>query len=172
MGFLSALKHLLAPEAAPLEAEIDKEREALRQAWGLDADDPVLVDPESLQPHHPVGEGLASAYDHNLWRQKLIHTATDAREMARPDFASHVATLMAEHHNLGVAAEEAFEAAIAAFQNAVRQVVADRRVTTEEHGYLDRLRDGLGLPIPAAEDVVRQIVAEAEAVFKARIEGV
>lgn len=172
MGFLSALKHLLAPEATPVEAEIDKQREALRQAWGLDADDPVLVDPESLKPHHPAAEGIASSYDHNLWRQKLIHTATDVKEMARPDFASHVATLMAEHHNLGVSAEDAYDAAISAFQNAVRQVVADRRVTTEEHAYLDRLRDGLGLPIPAAEEAVRGIVTEAEAIFKARVEGV
>jgi predicted transcriptional regulator len=57
MGFLSALKNLLSPEVTTPEMDMEKEREALRRAWGLDPDDPVLA-PERADQKASVQGGI------------------------------------------------------------------------------------------------------------------
>jgi hypothetical protein len=174
MGFLTALKNLLSHEPTTPQDDVEKEREALRQAWGLDADDPVLAppQPETSQEEPSPIDGTASAYDLHRWQNKVVHLATEAREIAKPDFAAHLAAIMAEYHNLNIPPEAAFETAKTAFTSALRHVVADRQVTVAEHQYLETLKEALGLPNDIAAGLLASVVAEAEAVFKARVTGI
>ena len=171
MGFLTALKNLLSHETATAADDVEKEREALRQAWGLDADDPVLAPVVAEASPEAATDGTASAYDLHRWQNKVVHLATEAREIAKPDFATHLAAIMAEYHNLNIAPEAAFETAKTAFTSALRHVVADRQVTVAEHQYLDSLKEALGLPNDVAAGLLATVVAEAEAVFKTGITG-
>ena len=103
MGFLSALKNLLSPDVTTPEIVTEKEREALRRAWGLDPDDPVLAPERADQKASAQAEldPSGSSYDRHLWQNKMVRFATEAKEIAKIDFAGHVAELMAEHRNLG-----------------------------------------------------------------------
>lgn len=173
MGFLTALKNLLSYENAVTGEDLEKQREALRRAWGLDADDPVLAAPvEQRQAEsQATPDGTASAYDMHRWQNKVVHLATEAREIAKPAFATHLTAIMAEYRNLNIPPEAAFETAKTAFTSALRHVVADRQVTVAEHHYLDSLKEALGLPNDVAAGLLATVVAEAEAVFKARVTG-
>lgn len=174
MGFLSALKNLLSPDVTTPEMDTEKEREALRRAWGLDPDDPVLAPERADQKASEQAEldPSGSSYDRHLWQNKMVRFATEAKEIAKIDFAGHVAELMAEHRNLGISDELANATAYSAFETAVRNVVADRKISLAEHAYLDALREALGLPNETATEIVKGVVADAESVFQAKIEGV
>ncbi|MFM7130711.1 MAG: hypothetical protein ACKO0V_15280 [bacterium] len=167
MLFIQTLRRLFGGELPEdLAARREREREALRKAWHLDADDPVMVDENRYhEPTDPAGQG----YDEHLWRGKLVNLCSEIN--AKNDLAGQAKILMGEAHNLAIGPKVIFESAQAAFQSAIRQVVADRHVTDEEHRRLDALRDALGLPDDLAAEILETIAAEASAIFKSQIEG-
>lgn len=167
MLFIQTLKRLFGGEASGETAALrDREREALRKAWNLDADDPVMVEEcRRQEPDDPTGQG----YDEHLWRGRLANLCSEIHD--RTDLAEQVKILMGEAHNLAIAPQAIFETAQAAFESAIRQVVADRQVTDDEHRQLDDLRDALGLPDVLAADILEKVADEARTVFKSQIEG-
>ncbi len=57
------------------------------------------------------------------------------------------------------------------FTMLIRRAVADRRVTPQEHRQIDLARTLIGLTEPDAEQVLHDVVAEAESFFGGTIEG-
>lgn len=166
MAFLNALKKLLAPQSSKHEVDLEAEREALRKAWNLDADDPVLSQGVKHETD-PTGVG----YDEHLWHNKLIGLCSDSSETGRENLAATISELMGESRNLGLAPQKVYSTAQVAFEILVRQVVADRRVTFAEHAALDSVRDSLCLPNDVAANILEKVVQEAESVFQSKIEG-
>lgn len=166
MAFLSALKKFLNPQPSDHEVDLEAEREALRKAWNLDADDPVLNEGIKHETD-PTGVG----YDEHLWHNKLIGLCSESAETGRENLASAISELMGESRNLGLAPQKVYSTAQVAFEILVRQVVADRRVTLAEHAALDSVRDSLCLPNDVAANILEKVVQEAESVFQSKIEG-
>lgn len=167
MLFIQSLRRLFGGEQTEdLAAQRIREREALRKAWNLDADDPVMVDESRTpEPDDPTGH----SFDEHLWRGRLTHLCSEIH--AKTDLANQIKILLGEAKNLNIAPQAIFESAQAAFESAIRQVVADRQVTDDEHRQLDDLRDALGLPDVLAADILEKIADEARTVFKSQING-
>ena len=53
----------------------------------------------------------------------------------------------------------------------VRRAVADRLFTEAEHRKIDLARDLMGIPEPDAEEILHQVVVEAEKFFGGAVEG-
>lgn len=168
MSFLGSILGLIKSRENADEALSEKEREALRQAWGLDADDPVL---ESADAPHEATDPSGTTYDQQIWRKKIIRTVSDPSEIGRDRFFEHVAALWNESHALGLAPEVTFQTAKDAFRGAVRHVLADNEITQAEHIYLDELKEALGLPNEMAAEITREVANEAAAIFKSQVEG-
>lgn len=168
MAFLSSLKKWLAPTTADSDADLDKEREALRKAWNLDSDDPVLAEPAVHQEIDPTG----NSYDEHLWHNKLIHLCNHSADVGTESLGQAVHALLNESRNLGLEPQKVFDTAKEGFEILVRQVVADRQVTLAEHAMLEEVRDALCLPNEVAADLLEKVVKEAENVFHVKIEGV
>lgn len=166
MSFLSFLKNLFSHREDQTEQQLEAERKALRDAWGLDVDDPVIEEtPAPELQTDPTGK----AYDENLWRNKLIRTATSQREIQKPEFGELLSALFHESQNLGFPPDFVFQSVKDAYQAGARAVVADRRISHSEHIYLDQLKDILGLPDDMAKSILETVIREAEEVFKTKI---
>ena len=167
MLFIQTLKRLLGTASEQDVEDLERERAALRKAWNLDEDDPFLVQP--AEPHE-TNDPAGQSFDEHLWRGRLVNLCSEINKIG-DDLPEQVQTLLGESRNLSIPAKVVFESAQAAFDSAIRQVVADRKVTDDEHQRLDDLRDALGLPDPMAAEMLEKIAAEAESVFKSRIQG-
>lgn len=166
MAFLNALKKWINSRQGDQDQELEREREALRKAWNLDADDPVLATDSGHEETDPTGK----LYDEQLWHHKLVKLCSEMSSGGRENLPDQIAELMGESVNLGITPEKIYQTAMEAFEVLVRHVVADRQITVAEHASLDAVRDHLRLPNEVAASILEKIVAEAEGVFQAKIE--
>lgn len=168
MSLFATILDLLKSRESRGESMSEKEREALRQAWGMDENDPVAEATEARrEAHDPTG----TTYDQQMWRKKVIRMVSDPAEIGRDNFFAHIGEIWKESHALGISPEVIFETAKDAFRGAVRHVVADREITTAEHLYLEELKETIGLPNDMAARITQEVVAEAEAIFDGKIQG-
>lgn len=169
MSLFASILSLLKSRDTNGEEITEQEREALRQAWGLDPSDPVL---DSAEMHREPTDPTGTSYDQQIWRKKIVRIVSDPAEISRERFFEHVSEIWKESHALGFSPEVIFETAQEAFRSAVRHVVADREITTAEHIYLEEIKEVFGLPNDMAEKITREIVTEAETIFESKIRGV
>jgi len=168
MSLFATILDLLKSRESRGEAMSEKEREALRQAWGMDENDPVE---EAVETHREATDPTGTTYDQQMWRKKVIRTVSDPAEIGQDNFFAHLAEIWKESHALGISPEAIFETAQTAFRGAVRHVVTDREITTGEHLYLEELKETLGLPNEIATRITHEVVQEAEAIFEEKIKG-
>lgn len=168
MSIFGAILNLLKSRESSGDPLSDKEREALRQAWGMDANDPVDDHPE---PAREVTDPTGITYDGLMWRKKIARMVIEPAEIGRENFQAHLAEIWNESHALGLSPEAIFETAKTAFRNAVRHVVADRVITQAEHRYLENLQETFGLPGEMAARITQEVITEAETIFAAKIEN-
>lgn len=168
MSLFASILSLLKSRESNGEEISEQEREALRQAWGLDPSDPVL---DSAEMRREATDPTGTTYDQQIWRKKIVRTVSDPAEICRERFFEHVSEIWKESLALGLSPEVIFETAREAFRSAVRHVVADKEITKAEHIYLEELKEVLGLPNDMAAKITQEIVAEAESIFSAKIKG-
>jgi hypothetical protein len=153
MGFLDTLRRVLTgahPAAAP--APRDQKPVPGR------ADDKHRSEAPTPGP---------DVYDRVQWQKKLKRILDEL-----PDSQAEWPVLMTEARALGFDAPWIRDCQLEGFQMLIRQAVADRQVTEEEHRKLDLARDLIGIPEAEAEALLHAIVAEAEAVFGKPVEEV
>lgn len=169
MSLFATILSMLKSSDSTSEEISEKEREALRQAWGLDPSDPLQ---DSAEVRRETIDPNGATYDQQIWRKKMVRTVSDPDEIRHDDFIDRVKEVWTESQTLGLAPEVIFETARDAFRSAVRHVVADREITSSEHKYLEELKEAIGLPNEIAESITREIVVEAESIFASKIKGV
>lgn len=168
MSIFGSILNLLKSRESSDGPLTEKERESLRQAWGMDANDPLDDHPE---PVKEVTDPTGVTYDELMWRKKIARMVIDPAEIGRENFQARLAEIWHESHALGLSPEAIFETARNAFHGAVRHVVADRVITQTEHRYLEMLQDTFGLPGEMAAQITQEVTREAETIFAARIEN-
>ncbi len=168
MSLFATILGLLKSRDTNGEEISEQEREALRQAWGLDPSDPVL---DSAEVQREATDPTGTTYDQQMWRKKIVRTVADPAEISRDRFFEHLSEIWNESHALGLSPEGIYETAREAFRSAVRHVVADKEITQAEHIYLEELKTVLGLPDEMASQLTAEIVKEAEAIFAGKIKG-
>jgi hypothetical protein len=151
MGFFAALKRVLNHDSAVYKA--DETRKRIRDAWGLDEDEPPG------QSHTAEGPG-ASAYDRSQW-QKRLHRVLDDLPASQPQWHD----LVTDAQALKLETEWIAECQRQEFAFLVRRAVSDRVVSEVEHQKLDLARELIGMSEAEAEGVLHAIMAEAEAFF-------
>jgi hypothetical protein len=152
MGFFARLRRALGGDAA-----VDKR---LADAWNLNDTDEQsrpLAEPETFH---------GSEYDLKNWRKKLKRILDELPE-SQGDWTDH----LADAHALGIRTDQLATWGRDEFALLVRKVVADRVVTEDEHRKLDLAREILEIPDPEAEQILHEVVAEAEAFFGGKVEG-
>jgi hypothetical protein len=151
MGFFNALRRVLTgahPTAAPLPSD-----------WN--------AAPEYTGEKHPSDAPTPGpdVYDMVQWQKKLNRILNEL-----PASRAEWTVLMTEARALGFEASWLHDCQIEEFRMMIRQAVADRHVTEEEHRKLDLARDLIGIPEAEAEAILHAIVAEAEAFFGRPVE--
>jgi hypothetical protein len=106
-------------------------------------------------------------YDRVQWQKKLKRILDEL-----PASQAEWPVLMTEARALGFDLPWVRDCQLEEFQMLIRQAVADRHVTEEEHRKLDLARDLIGMPEGEAEAILHAIVAEAEAFFGKPVEEV
>jgi hypothetical protein len=104
-------------------------------------------------------------YDRVQWQKKLKRVLDDL-----PASQAEWPILMTEARALGFDVPWVQDCQREEFQMLIRQAVADRHVTEEEHRKLDLARDLMGISEPEAESLLHAIAAEAEAFFGKPVE--
>jgi hypothetical protein len=102
----------------------------------------------------------AEVYDRVQWQKKLKRILMELPK-SQPEWVS----LLTEARALGFDAAWIHDCQLEEFRMLIRQAVADRHVTVEEHQKLDLARDLIGIPEAEAEAILHTIIAEAEAFF-------
>ena len=149
MGFFDTLRRVLTgTHPAPAPAPSDR-----KPGPGLDGD--------TTPPPGP------DVYDRVQWQKKLKRILDEL-----PASQAEWPILVTEARALGFDAPWVHDCQIEGFQMLIRQAVADRHVTEEEHRKLDLARDLIGIPELEAEAILHAIVAEAEAFFGKPVEEV
>ena len=151
MEFFDTLRRVLTgahPAAAPAPSD-------QKPVPGLAGDTPRS---EATTPGPDV-------YDRVQWQKKLMRILDElpASQVEWP-------VLMTEARALGFDPPWVHDCQLEGFQMLIRQAVADRHVTEEEHRKLDLARDLIGIPEAEAEAILHAIVAEAEAFFGKPVE--
>lgn len=168
MSLFASILSLLKSRETNGEEISEQEREALRQAWGLDPSDPVL---DAAETRKEATDPTGTTYDQQMWRKKIVRMVSDPAEISRERFFEHVSEIWKESHALGLSSEVIFDTAREAFRNAVRHVVADKEITKAEQIYLEEVKEVLGLPNEMASKITQEIVTEAETIFTSKIKG-
>ncbi len=104
-------------------------------------------------------------YDRVQWQKKLKRIL-DELPGSKPEWA----VLVTEARALSFEPAWIHDCQIEEFRMLVRQAVADRHVTEDEHRKLDLARDLIGIPEAEAEAILHAIMAEAEAFFGKPVE--
>lgn len=169
MSVFEALRFLWKSNEAAEAERLNKQRAALRRAWGLDEDDPVFA--EDSIAFAPESTGDVSLLDRRMWHSRLFRIAEKGRAQAALDFSRDVRDLMQESLTLGISNEDARATAGRVFETAVRQAVADQHISLSEFAWLHALSNALNLSEETAEQIVRQVVDEAERFFDTQIQG-
>ena len=153
MGFFDSLRRAMGSHS--------KADERLSAVWSLndtdEQDRQILSEPE---PFH------GSEYDRKNWRKKLKRILEDLPD-SKGEWAGH----LAEAHALGIRPDQLGTWVRDEFALLVRKTVADRVVTEAEHRKLDLARELLQIPDDEAEQILHDVVAEAEKFFGGAIEG-
>jgi hypothetical protein len=105
-------------------------------------------------------------YDRVQWQKKLKRVLADL-----PASQSEWTSLLTEARALGFEPEWVRECQLEGFRMLIRQAVADRHVTEDEHRKLDLARDLILIPEAEAEAILHIIVDEAEAFFGKPVEN-
>jgi len=157
MGFFNALRRVLHHET---HANVDHDtKRRIRDAWGLDEEEPEAGDEHRASPEASRA-GMASAYDRGQWDKKLRKILEDL-----PGSQPGWHDLMTEAHALEFEPDWIAQRQREAFALLIRKAVSDRVVSEDDHHKLDMARKLIGLPEAEAEQVLHDIMAEAEAFF-------
>jgi hypothetical protein len=157
MGFFDALKRILSHNTHPHATDADRKR--IRDAWGLDDDEPTM-EPNPEGKSSAPGEASASAYDRAQWEKRLRKILDEL-----PGSRSHWQELMTEAHALKLEPEWIADRQREQFGFLVRKAVSDRVVSEEDHQKLELARKLIGMPEAEAEATLHAIMAEATAFF-------
>lgn len=157
MGFLSALRGFLSDRS---HAEADEEAlRRFRDAWDLDDDEAVSVDPASPIAPSPDARS-ASDYDRTQWRKKLRHIF-EKNPAGSPEWAP----LLQEAKGLDLDDAWVSEALKEEFTMLIRSLIADRRLSEDEQASLDAVRRRIGWSEEEAAAIVESVVADARRFF-------
>jgi hypothetical protein len=104
-------------------------------------------------------------YDRVQWQKRLKRILTELPG-SQPEWAD----LLTDARALGFEPAWIHDCQLEEFRMLIRQAVADRHVTEEEHRKLDVARDLIGIPEDEADKILHAIVAEAEAFFGQPVE--
>jgi hypothetical protein len=151
MGFFDTLRRVLTG-AHPAAAPAPSDRKPV----------PGLGDDKDRSEAPTPGPDV---YDRVQWQKKLKRIL-DELPASRGEWPD----LMTEARALGFDSPWVRDCQLEGFQMLIRQAVADRHVTEEEHRKLDLARDLIGIPEVEAEATLHAIVAEAEAFFGKPVE--
>ncbi len=157
MGFLDRIRQVMGGRADRVD---DWGR--VSEAWGLvdPDDDAVSAGPMTDDPHQ------AAPYDLEQWQRKF-RRVLEGLPLTRDEWDTVQREARALEFKPGWV--EQFQRG--EFGLLVRRAVADRVVDFDEHSKLDLARDLIGLSDAEAEEILRDIVAEAEAIFCKPVEG-
>ncbi len=165
MGFFNALKRLL-PHTAHEHAD-EESRQRIRAAWGLDVEENKATNvgqPGSQSQSMAMAEKGSSAFDRSQWQKKLRRILDEL-----PDSQPRWQELMSEAHALEFEPEWIAERQREEFAFIVRRAVANKVISEDDHHKLELARKLIGMPETEAEATLHAILAEAEAVFGARV---
>jgi hypothetical protein len=160
MGFFQALTRFLGGGAT---RELDEpQRARLLQAWNLYEETPQAVPnrPEATVPFAGTVD-----YDRAQWHRRL---KTLLERL--PDSEDQWPELMADVKALGFDPAWVNQAMRDEFVLLVRRAVADRTVTPAEHRKLDIARLLIGISEDEAEQILKNVVSEAESFFGETVE--
>jgi hypothetical protein len=118
-------------------------------------------DPSSSEAPTPGPE----IYDRVQWQKKLKRILTEL-----PDSQPAWTDLLTEARALGFDPAWMHDCQLEEFRMLIRQAVADRHVTEDEHRKLDLARDLIGIPEDEADAILHKTIAEAEAFFGGPVE--
>jgi len=166
MGFFAALGRLLRVGDDQFGAE---HRSRLYEAWGLsDTSHPEFPDGRApaADPAEMAAPPRTTEYDRTQWERKLINVLDGLPESQ--DQWDH---LLVEAAALGFEDDWVRRRQREEFTMLIRRVVADARVTPQEHRKIDLARGLIGLPEDDGLQIVQEVIAEAEALFGKEIEG-
>jgi hypothetical protein len=144
--FFNTLRRVLTGEHRLADAQLDSEPAADR----------------APSDAHTPGPDV---YDRVQWQKKLKRVLADL-PASQPEWTS----LQTEARALGMEPDWVEDCQREEFRMLIRQAVADRHVTEEEHRKLDLARDLIGIPEAEAATILHAIIAEAEAFFGAPVE--
>src|SRR4051794_36927674 len=139
MGFFDALRQMMGATPDPA----GEGRTRLAEAWGIsdtshpefpDGAAPAADPAEMAEPPDPI------AYDREQWQRK-VHRVLDKLPASREEWD----VLLAEGQSLGLDPDWMLRVQVEAFTMLVRRVVADRKITAQEHRKLDLARDLIGM---------------------------
>lgn len=162
MRFLDALLHVCSHGRRPHETQEVGERS--RAAWGLEPIERTRVSAQTQENRlraAAVGtDAIASEYDRSQWRKKLRHILEEL-----PASLPRWSVLETDAHALNLEPDWIADRKREEFAFLVRQAVADRTISAEEHQKLELARRLIGMPESEAEAILHAIDAEAEAFF-------
>jgi hypothetical protein len=141
MGFLDTLRRVLTGEHRIPDPE----------AVPAPAGDPSQSEAQTPGPE---------IYDRIQWEKKLKRILNEL-----PDSKPEWTDLLTEARALGFEPAWIHDCQVEEFRMLIRQAVADRHVTEEEHRKLDLARDLIGLSEAEADTILHAIISEAEAFF-------
>jgi hypothetical protein len=166
MGFFTALGRILRATDDEMGAE---HRSRLYEAWGLsDTSHPEFADGRApvADPAEMAAPPQTTDYDRTQWERKL-RTILDGL----PESQEQWDRLLSEASALGFEDDWVRSRQREEFGMLIRRVVADSRMTPQEQRNIELARSLIGLSEADAEQVLGEVIAEAEAVFGRRIEG-
>jgi hypothetical protein len=146
MGFLDTLRRVLTGQHSLPD---------------LNPDDAPADDPARSEAPTPGPE----VYDRVQWQKRLKRILTEL-----PDTQAEWPDLLTDARALGFEPDWVHDCQLEEFRMLIRQAVADRHVTEEEHRKLDLARDLIGIPEVEADKILHAIVSEAEAFFGKPVE--
>ena len=142
MGFFDTLRHVLHIDHHPARD--------VTHAWGLDEEST-----DDLAETSEVG-----LYDRAQWQKKLKRVLEGL-----PETKAGWAELAIDARALNMDAEWVKKVELDEFTLLVRRAVSDRHFTEDEHRKLDLARDLMGVSEEKAEEVLHEVIAEAEKFF-------
>jgi hypothetical protein len=148
MGFFDTLRRVLTGE----------HRIPDPKSGAAPAGDPSQSQSEATTPGPEI-------YDRIQWEKKLKRILNELPG-SQPEWTG----LLTEARALGFEPDWIHDCQVEEFRMLIRQAVADRHVTEEEHRKLDLARDLIGIPEAEADQILHAIMAEAEAFFGGPIE--
>jgi hypothetical protein len=165
MGFLDSLRNLTGLSG-------DRDHDSRRLIDSPDTDDGGSAHPEfpgrvpAANPDAMAAPPATGAYDREQWRKKLGRVL-GSLPRSEPEWAD----LRQEAGALNLPEDWLARTYREEFGMMVRKIVADSKVTPDEHQKLDLARSLMGISDEEAESALKTIVGEAESFFGKTVEG-